>query len=159
LLYACIVEALYMPLPDDPHPDMQPIGRRIHQARLEMGYSQQEAASAMAEMGAEISQGTWSSVESGRNRGKKYRGAIARVLGVRLEWLLHGEEPMRPGVGPPARRVAEPAVDDQSSIGHLLYQMAGDLRQLRDDCHELRQRMARLEAGAGATDYHQSETA
>ena len=134
------------------------MGQRVREMRKLVFRNQTEAGRAVG-----LSQSRWGAIERGETDAKDHRHAIAKALGVRIEWLLYGEDPMRPGVrpgvGPPVSRVAEPVADHQANIGQLLYQMSGDLRQLLDDCHDLRQRMARLEAGAGAADDHQGANA
>lgn len=57
----------------------------------------------------------------------------------------------------PAPRIAEPEQD--YNIGQILYQMAGDLHALREECQALHQRMARLETEAGAADDHSGANA
>lgn len=135
---------------------MLEIAERIRIARKAAGLSQQDVVGLISSNGVFISQGTLSSIESGKNRGRKYRRAIAEALGVRLEWLQTGKGHMYDARPPPAR-IAEP--DKDYNIGQLLYEMAGDLHALREDCRALHQRMARLEAEAGAAHDHSGANA
>jgi transcriptional regulator with XRE-family HTH domain len=140
------------------------IAERIVFARNAASLTQEQAIERMHQIGHQISQGSWSQIERGVNRGKPYRQAIARVLGVRIEWLLYGEDPMRApsAQAPPLdalRMVRESDDGDRYNVGRLLYEMVGELKGLRGDCHELNMRIARLETAAGAADDHQSITA
>lgn len=130
------------------------MGQRVRQVRRLVFKNQTEAGQAVG-----ISQTRWGAIERGETDAREHREALARVLGVRLEWLMFGEEPMRvvdPG-HKPERRIAEP--DKDYNIGQLLYEMAGDLHALREDCRALHQRMARLEAEAGAAHDHSGANA
>jgi transcriptional regulator with XRE-family HTH domain len=84
--------------------ELQALGRRILQARLELGarqhpprtITQQEIGDAMGVSGASVS--AWESGQKGPSRDKLLR--LATILGVRAGWLVFGEDPMRYGEEP-----------------------------------------------------------
>lgn len=69
---------------------MNNLAERTKKARKEAGLSQAELAKAIG-----TGQSTIASIENGRNQGSGFLVDIARVLGVRPDWLASGREPMR----------------------------------------------------------------
>lgn len=69
---------------------MNNLAERTKKARKEAGLSQAELAKAIG-----TGQSTIASIENGRNQGSGFLVDIARVLGVRPDWLASGRAPMR----------------------------------------------------------------
>ncbi|WP_217646582.1 LexA family transcriptional regulator [Nitrosomonas sp. Nm34] len=69
---------------------METFGKRIQEARKEMGLTQPQLAKL-----AGLSQTTISDIERGRNSGSGAVTALARVLKVNPEWLAEGRRPKR----------------------------------------------------------------
>ncbi|MDD0837881.1 helix-turn-helix transcriptional regulator [Curvibacter sp. HBC61] len=71
---------------------METLGTRLKEARKARGWSQGRLATA-----AGVSQGTIGNVEAGIRDAPRELLTIAKVLGVRPEWLKTGEEPRQAG--------------------------------------------------------------
>lgn len=82
------------------------LGSRLRQRRKELKKSQQEIADLVG-----VTQGTIGNMESRDQTKSDYSAKIAEVLGVRLEWLLNGEEPMTASLIPEQTVIA---IDDGS---------------------------------------------
>jgi len=71
---------------------MNNLAERTKKARKDAGLSQADLAKAIG-----TGQSTIASIENGRNQGSGFLVDIARVLGVRPDWLASGRAPMREG--------------------------------------------------------------
>ena len=131
-----------MPLPAEPYEDMVLISRRIEQARIMAGLSQRAAVAKAHQHGHAITAATWSEIERGVNRGRKWRHAIAQTLDVRLEWLVYAEGPMRP----PTQGDAGHGAKQPTDVDGLLHDILAELKGLRAECRMVSERVTRLEA-------------
>jgi len=65
------------------------LGKRVHQRRKELGLTQEQLAEAIGK-----SQSVIQSLESRDSKKSAHAEALARALGVTLEWLTTGKGPM-----------------------------------------------------------------
>lgn len=86
------------------------LGGRLKKRRLETGLSQSEIAEKIG-----IQQGTIGLIERRDQKSTEHAPKIAEILGVRLEWLLTGEEPMTASIIPTQNIVAVDIGDDKSN--------------------------------------------
>lgn len=95
------------------------IGRRIREARLAAGLSQEELAAA-----CEVNQGTvsaWETVE-GRRIGGAHLMAVAAATGASVAWLRTGQDE-------PTARYTEGS-GDGAALASRLYRLAGELAEI-----------------------------